>query len=1816
MANSPPASPVPTSQPRPMSAMIRPPRSNSRMSMSSKQGGSRASDEDTKTAVKVAVRVRPPLKPTDPGFELIPQRFQRSTVHVTSPTSVAIDAPQGRKLFVFDRVFPETVDQEGVWEYLQDSVNSFVQGYNVSILAYGQSGAGKSYTMGTSGPAEQNDQKVMGIIPRASQLLFEKLTGTTHNRTGSTGLRTPTRYSVNSSLPNFGKGLLDKSWQMKATYVEIYNEHLRDLLLPDTTPHAERGAVTIREDTKGRILLTGLHQVSINSFEDLIGALNFGSSIRQTDATAINAKSSRSHAVFSLNLVQRKDPTSNLSTREKRLSMPVEALSGSDASITVDSKLHFVDLAGSERLKNTGASGERAKEGISINAGLASLGKVISQLSSRQPGSHVSYRDSKLTRLLQDSLGGNAITYMIACVTPAEFHLSETLNTVQYAQRARAIQSKPRIQQVTDESDKQAVIDRLKAEVAFLRQQISNSEGGDRRSNVPQERAERQNEREIELQNHLLDVQESYTALSQRHAKLISELTKATDFSGDTDDLQSLLGDSSMERLKRSHSFAESVEQVVLEYEKTIQSLESSLSNTRSSLSNTESSLLEKETKCAYIETVNAQLQARVQKMMDREANTEHYLHDLESKLDGHTTGEEKNAAIIAELRKEIARARENEASCEDYISTLEERLAEADQDMELMQREMDRLEHVIDRQRSLGKLDTLLYELDHIQQNGAKSDDGKGDIHIHNHNLNHTHTHTHTRTHTSPVASREPPKARKRGLSQSLDVLMEAVETAIPESDDDLGETLPESGSAVSEREVEAPTTQDDDNAGLEALQKVSGEKSGQNLNADHDYPPQSPAQSRFVAEKLEDVTQELFELRIQQETSTNEYDLLHAKYEEALRTLAELQDAVDEARHPPHAAAAATPMTSSRPVSFLEDSRVQELRAGGQPSSSRLLSSELSLAEESSISQEPSESGRKANSDLPDAFERDEPNHHHHYQNNHNNHNNNNNSDVENMHKLLQEHQQGMSMVTQKYAQLQSEHEETLNLVEDLKHEIQRTKSSSPTAPSPKAQVIRRMTSQNMNTVDRAHRSLASLRNIAIEEFEDRPDTMQNFEVSLNTAMHELHSRMERIQVLEAESKNVKKEMETKATIISGLTRERSSLSGSSPMDISVVSQMRDQILQHENQVKGLQEAHDIREKELTAEVQSLNELLEAQRALVMEKDGQVEAQDQKIVQLEEVNSEWEIKHQGAVESLQSSENTLQTTLAELQAALVERAEWQSKHRTATESLQSSEQQLQTTLVELEAALASIDALRSERNEVEGASAEEMATAAKGLENARAKHQELVDSLKHNIEEQRSTISAHLSTISGMESSLAAAKEQISQHEDTNHSSSEELESYRARATAIEQEIEVQKATVEAQKAELVSLQESHKQELEELEVKVKAAAEAHYESRMAEESARNEQAVNALRAEILASKNELTKLLSGVTTALNTPVTANSLQEQIEDVISQKQQFADKYSALFDTNEELMGELESKRSSHAKLERQFTDLTERSSRHEAKMTELAHLVASHEDALKEKEDLIKKKDAIINEITTEKQKSVRLVEELEEQITNTFDQHHNRLSVIQQERHQALDEATLKIGILEKDIESYRARIDQLEGQMRNGDVSSPIDRSSSMTSNLRKSASAASLPSPPPAIPLPPLPNIAAQTGSISPPSSRHTSKELVNAQLVEDQEARIRTIEKHLHAEKQLTATLEEALGDLEAQSNKVKTDMEAWKKKAWQFEDELTQLRSERNSTRLSIQAVEEERNARREAEAARAHLEEKMNAISKKKKKSTLNCF
>lgn len=1296
------------------------------------------------------------------------------------------------------------------------------------------------------------------------------------------------------------------------------------------------------------------------------------------------------------------------------MSMPVESLSSEAATVTVDSKLHFVDLAGSERLKNTGASGERAKEGISINAGLASLGKVISQLSSRHPGAHVSYRDSKLTRLLQDSLGGNAITYMIACVTPAEFHLSETLNTVQYAQRARAIQSKPRIQQVTDESDKQAVIDRLKAEIDFLRQQLRNSEAAERKSTASQDRSDRPTERELELQHHLLDMQESYSALSKRHAKLIAELSKVTDsHTDDPSELAAAMENSSIERLKRSHSFAESVEQVVLEYEKTIQSLEASLSDTRTSLSNTESMLLERETRCAYVENLNAQLQARLQKSLDREASTESYLRDLESKLDGHASGEEKNAAIIQQLRKELARARENEANCEEYISTLEERLAENDQDMEMMQREIARLEHLVDRQRSLGKLDNLLYELDHIREKNAAAEQ------------------------PAPVAA-APTAAEgigRKSRNLSLDTLAEAAETAIPEGDDsELRDTAPDNDELEKE-EVDA-------DSGLKVLEDAT-----RDLDAANEF-VSTPAQSRFVAEKLENVTQELLDLRMQHETTQNELDLMTAKYQEALRAMAEMQEALEESQQQARSMAV---NGLQRESSFLDTGPEAEAKDGGQHVSSRSLSSELSSVERSGTSQEASEDTElSTHGGAPESHRTSKTNA----------------EEVEQLRRLLQEHEEGMSLVAQKYAQLEAEHEETLALVEDLKTQLRNKSSPSPSTSVTPSPVIRRVTSQSLgSTVDRAHRSLAALRNIAAEEFEHRPEAMQNFENHLNTAMHELYQRMERIQALEAENASVKKEMETKATIISGLTRERSSLQGAKPMDMGLVSQLQEQIVQHENRMREMQETHERREEELRIEIEKLNQALEERNQALEELNQALEErnktagaeapaekpkeQDNRLEALQAELSEWEGKHKSAVEALENTKSQLQATSSELEAALASIEKMQSEHASALNTLNEEHAN-------------ALKALNEEHANALKALAEEKAAALRDLEEEKSKQAAVVESLvEKEIEEQKSAIAGHLETIAGLEASLASAQQQQAAQQALEQASGKgakdgDVAEYQSRIAELEDQLDTHKALVESHKNELHALQESHKNELAELEnkaaeleskaaefeSKAAAATEAAEQAKAAKESAvaelwaKHNEAMSALRTEMGGSKDEVGKLLESISKVIGSQVTPVTLTDQLEDLVSEKQHLADKYAELVDTNEELLQQLEAAKSANNKDDERVRELADKAARHESRVSELAAQVSNLEDVVREKEEVIKKKETALQEVEAEKQKSVRLVEELEEQITSTFDQHHNRLSVIQEERARALEEARNKITSLEREVEAYRTRCEQLE------------------------------------------------------------------------------------------------------------------------------------------------------------------------------------
>ncbi|KAF9771341.1 hypothetical protein IL306_011023 [Fusarium sp. DS 682] len=1637
-------------------------------------------------------------------------------VQTTSDTSLAIDSPQGRKLFVFDRVFSSDVQQEGVWNYVSDCIGAFTQGYNVSLLAYGQSGAGKSYTMGTSGPEQQYDQELMGVIPRAAMALFEKLDTPETPKSNAKANRSSLSHLKG---PRSGLGqqnsLGDREWSLKATYVEIYNEHLRDLLVPDTTPMNERVNVAIREDTKGNIILTGLRQVEINSVDDLMNALNFGSSIRQTDATAINAKSSRSHAVFSLNLVQRKNKSS-VQGAEKRFSVPLEAMTGQDITVTTDSKLHFVDLAGSERLKNTGAQGDRAKEGISINAGLAALGKVISQLSSRNPGSHVSYRDSRLTRLLQDSLGGNAITYMIACVTPAEFHLSETLNTVQYAQRARAIQSKPRIQQI-EEGDKQAVIDRLKAEVAFLREQIRSAEHG---GNSPRrnaqgitDRSDRQNERETELQNQLLDTQESYTALSQRHARLIAELARARE-NESVDHLEDS-GDTADDRLNRSNSFAQAVEQVVMEYEKTIQSLEQSLSSTRSTLSNTEANLLEKETKCAYVETINTQLQSRLQKLMDRENSTESYLHDLEAKLDGHTNGEEKNATIIMELRKEISRVRENEASCEDYISTLEERLAEADQDAELMQREIDRLEQVVERQRSLGKLDSLLYELDQIQDGKEPGTENGTDA-----------------EQTNGIASRRATAEHSRNLSHVS--RHSQMEDPIPEGDED------------NHPHTKIGPVKEVDEDALR-LEKPTEEG-----------PPPSPAQSKFVADKLENVTQELIDLRVEHESTLNDYDSLHAKYEEAMRKIAEMQDVVDEARHvnPKRESviSVATP-THTRPESFLSDSRTNDLKAGPRSSFTRSLSSELSSAMDSPataassngdiLSDDETATTKPAAASTENLPQDD---------------NVELAAELQRLKSMAQEREAAERELAERYAQLEYKHNETLDIVEELKTDLSRARVAEATSPRSSTPVIRRKSSQNLLVVDRAQRSFSSLRNIASEHLGS--EAMQSFELNLNAAIHELHVRSERIQELEADVAAAKKEMETKMTIISGLTRERSSLKAS-PVEMSMVATLRDQLEQNERQLSDTRNAHMAREQALTTELESLRQALAAKSSL-QEPDNADSKHEQRVAELQTELATWEQKHKEALDSMATTETQMRGTIEELEARVV------ANH-------------------------AQISASRSQNGDKE-----------ESTTDAEQRQQNLISFLRNEIDEYKAIINSNATKVAELEQAHVAARAELDELHKTHDAVKEdnvrqlELVTKLQEQIAAHDETKITETTLEELKAE-------HAKALADLKTTEQKGYEEQVEVLLSEHA----ESAHRLETELAEVRDELNKAASHVAMALGLDADAEKLVERIDELAASKKA------------------LDEEQAKRAEIESHVNELTSINEKimkdlEDAKIA-LGEMLdgGAGSGPLVEQIKIAKKR---MTDLDDRSKKNSRLVEELEEQLQNNFDEvqfTNNRLSTLQTERNTQLDEAnattarlTAELQVLKEDYAALQAKMDE---------VAAGVQRSNS-NSTIRKSASHVSLPSPPPAIPLPPLPNGAGSPvngAPSSPTNGRPISKDNINiSHITEDQEARIRTIEKHLNAERQLTQTLEEALTDLERQSNKVKADCDAWKKRASELEAEVKELKDRPppepvQDNRWSLQAVEEERKKRQAAEAARRQLEERMNAINKgKKKKGSLNCF
>ncbi|XP_041975160.1 kinesin-like protein KIF21B isoform X2 [Aricia agestis] len=403
------------------------------------------------------------------------------------------------RAFTFDYAFEPSAGQSDVYDTcVRRLVQAALDGYNATVLAYGQTGSGKTYTMGSGweGEGEVGEDR-RGIIPRAIRDLFA----------GADARADEAR----------AHGHLPPEFSVQAQFIELYNEDIVDLLDPAKDPVA-KGNLRITEDGCGGVRVVGASMRAVRGVAEALAALRAGALARTTAATNMNSTSSRSHAVFTLLLRTRRLATDQ-DEREEDAPEQYE---------TLTAKFHFVDLAGSERLKRTGATGERAREGISINCGLLALGNVISALGDKsRKVLHVPYRDSKLTRLLQDSLGGNSNTVMIACVSPSDRDFMETLNTLKYANRARNIRNRCVVNQdLTSRTISQLrrELARLQLELAEYKQgkRVVSENGEEGWSDVVQENAILSAEAEA-LRRRVRAMQGTIEQLSARNSELLAE---------------------------------------------------------------------------------------------------------------------------------------------------------------------------------------------------------------------------------------------------------------------------------------------------------------------------------------------------------------------------------------------------------------------------------------------------------------------------------------------------------------------------------------------------------------------------------------------------------------------------------------------------------------------------------------------------------------------------------------------------------------------------------------------------------------------------------------------------------------------------------------------------------------------------------------------------------------------------------------------------------------------------------------------------------------------------------------------------------------------------------------------------------------------------------------------------------------------------------------------------------------------------------------------------------------------------------------------
>ncbi|PIA38806.1 hypothetical protein AQUCO_02700183v1 [Aquilegia coerulea] len=334
------------------------------------------------------------------------------------------------RTFAFDKVFGPASQQNELFEQaVSPIVNEVLEGYNCTIFAYGQTGTGKTYTMEGGGRKSKNGEfpSDAGVIPRAVRQIFDVLEAQC------------------------------AEYNMKVTFLELYNEEITDLLaLEETSKFIDdksKKPIALMEDGKGGVFVRGLEEEIVTTANEIYKILDKGSAKRRTAETLLNKQSSRSHSIFSITI-------------------HIKECTPEGEELIKCGKLNLVDLAGSENISRSGAREGRAREAGEINKSLLTLGRVINALV--EHSGHVPYRDSKLTRLLRDSLGGKTKTCIIATISPSIHCLEETLSTLDYAHRAKNIKNKPEVNQKMMKStmikDLYSEIDRLKQEVYAARE--------------------------------------------------------------------------------------------------------------------------------------------------------------------------------------------------------------------------------------------------------------------------------------------------------------------------------------------------------------------------------------------------------------------------------------------------------------------------------------------------------------------------------------------------------------------------------------------------------------------------------------------------------------------------------------------------------------------------------------------------------------------------------------------------------------------------------------------------------------------------------------------------------------------------------------------------------------------------------------------------------------------------------------------------------------------------------------------------------------------------------------------------------------------------------------------------------------------------------------------------------------------------------------------------------------------------------------------------------------------------------------------------